>query len=331
MRFSRSSTDCVFIYLFRMAILSCRRLLYLAIDEQQRFLAFINTEQFVSLPDKNISTHQIFQLYHIVSKMTRQECAICFDALTILSQVVRTPCGHIFHQLCISRLLRIQDSTISYLCPLCRAPLPVEISAFTPVSSGLPEGEARDVAEQDTEYIIEEIEEQTPRNDGANDSLHRSPLQFIRGIFRQRAERRQARISAIERHGNIDQYFLQSFNRFRWDFLQRQANLEIRTSRFEDLLGRQGQHESFANELLQERDNILREHDRLRTDHRVARLITTRQRRSQHTRRRVLQAWDRAWPGDVLLQFEQRQQLLLRRVSRLSELRLPRERLENLD
>jgi hypothetical protein len=43
-------------------------------------------------------------------------CAICFESLTA-TDVIELPCGHVFHILCIIKLVQSRNRR----CPLCRA------------------------------------------------------------------------------------------------------------------------------------------------------------------------------------------------------------------
>uniref|UniRef100_A0A1A9WIM0 RING-type domain-containing protein n=1 Tax=Glossina brevipalpis TaxID=37001 RepID=A0A1A9WIM0_9MUSC len=43
-------------------------------------------------------------------------CAICLDGIELGSSVIKLPCKHMFHELCITRWFRLR-----YICPLCRS------------------------------------------------------------------------------------------------------------------------------------------------------------------------------------------------------------------
>lgn len=47
------------------------------------------------------------------------QCAVCTEGLRFGGAAKRTPCGHVFHQDCISRWL-----SVNYSCPLCREKCP---------------------------------------------------------------------------------------------------------------------------------------------------------------------------------------------------------------
>lgn len=55
-----------------------------------------------------------------------RECTICseeFHQNDLVNQIVRMPCGHVYHQQCIQKWLKI-----SHLCPLCRYKMPCSTS-----------------------------------------------------------------------------------------------------------------------------------------------------------------------------------------------------------
>lgn len=47
------------------------------------------------------------------------QCAVCTEGIRFGGAAKRTPCGHVFHQDCISRWL-----SVNYSCPLCRQKCP---------------------------------------------------------------------------------------------------------------------------------------------------------------------------------------------------------------
>ncbi|KAH6826819.1 hypothetical protein C2S53_011050 [Perilla frutescens var. hirtella] len=46
-------------------------------------------------------------------------CAVCTEGLRLAAAAKRIPCGHVFHENCISRWL-----SVNYSCPLCRQKCP---------------------------------------------------------------------------------------------------------------------------------------------------------------------------------------------------------------
>ncbi|XP_022967685.1 E3 ubiquitin-protein ligase RNF181-like [Cucurbita maxima] len=49
------------------------------------------------------------------------DCCICLDEMNKKREVIRTPCGHAYHESCIFEWLNLHNS-----CPLCKRPLPLE-------------------------------------------------------------------------------------------------------------------------------------------------------------------------------------------------------------
>ncbi|KAG6603243.1 E3 ubiquitin-protein ligase RING1-like protein, partial [Cucurbita argyrosperma subsp. sororia] len=50
------------------------------------------------------------------------DCCICLDEMMNKKrEVIRTPCGHVYHESCIFQWLNLHNS-----CPLCKRPLPLE-------------------------------------------------------------------------------------------------------------------------------------------------------------------------------------------------------------
>lgn len=44
------------------------------------------------------------------------QCSICLEEMEEGSQIVKLPCGHLFHKTCVSKWLRTGSQT----CPLCK-------------------------------------------------------------------------------------------------------------------------------------------------------------------------------------------------------------------
>lgn len=108
------------------------------------------------------------------------ECPICLDSLTLSSSPVRTPCGHVFHRLCMRRQLQFDSSGDPFQrrtssCPICRAQLGTHMAHFTPVRSGLSEGEPRDSEDMEAGYRVDA--RSTSRSRGRGNARRRTPPQ----------------------------------------------------------------------------------------------------------------------------------------------------------
>lgn len=65
----------------------------------------------------------VTQVVHDASDSTsRHTCAVCYEILDHLEQVLRLPCHHMFHEGCLVPWLEM-DST----CPMCRTAVPPDI------------------------------------------------------------------------------------------------------------------------------------------------------------------------------------------------------------
>jgi len=65
-----------------------------------------------SLPKVSVSAQQVAE---------KLDCVICKDEFQVEETVSQLPCGHVFHQECITRWLKMHNQ-----CPVCRFELPSE-------------------------------------------------------------------------------------------------------------------------------------------------------------------------------------------------------------
>ncbi|KAE9605990.1 hypothetical protein Lal_00024733 [Lupinus albus] len=61
-------------------------------------------------------------------KQAEVECIVCLTQFEPESEINHLSCGHIFHKVCLEKWLYYWNST----CPLCRAPLMLEVEDETP-------------------------------------------------------------------------------------------------------------------------------------------------------------------------------------------------------
>lgn len=125
-----------------------------------------------------------------------EHCSICLSALTSSSHCIRTPCGHVFHRLCIFRMIRVNRGlriigrSRPPTCPICRTRISSDMRAFTPIQTNteLPVGEAT---------IRTNIETQSNAGGiSVNERQNRnrfSPVRLLRGLVRECQQRRGRR------------------------------------------------------------------------------------------------------------------------------------------
>ena len=73
----------------------------------------LSNEQISTIPSTQISPQQFND---------RLTCSICFEEFKLGETTSRLPCGHYYHNICISEWLKLQNS-----CPTCRA-VPIHVA-----------------------------------------------------------------------------------------------------------------------------------------------------------------------------------------------------------
>ncbi|CAL0307763.1 unnamed protein product [Lupinus luteus] len=61
-------------------------------------------------------------------KQTEVECIVCLTQFEPESEINHLCCGHMFHKVCLEKWLNYWNIT----CPLCRAPIMLEVEDMTP-------------------------------------------------------------------------------------------------------------------------------------------------------------------------------------------------------
>lgn len=94
----------------------------------EAILNFINGHTGVHMGVQPASQAQITGLpVPSAGEIEGKECPICQEDLRTEGNARRMPCGHIYHQDCLSRWLQLHNS-----CPVCRAPISGSPSAPVP-------------------------------------------------------------------------------------------------------------------------------------------------------------------------------------------------------
>lgn len=259
-----------------------------------------------------------------------QVCSICLQSLTLSSGVVSTPCNHKFHGVCMTRLIAIHErNERSCLdppaCPLCRHPIPRRVSEFSPVNSGLPEGDGKQpyFDEQSAERGTGGCPRQNPTDISGRIRSSRRAQNFerrVRDIIRPNSSRSTVQETASVNRG-LDVFFYTNFVDFRLGFDSHIAEIEERTAGYERILRSRRPVGVFSSELGRQLRDLRFDCDMLARHYREVSAIVIRPRRLMDTEWRVVRAWNRAWPEQERLQFENKLRCLRLRVASLPNLR----------
>lgn len=266
--------------------------------------------------------------------ITMEQCSICLSPLTISSHCICTPCGHIFHRLCVFRMIRVNRGlriigrSRPPTCPICRTRLSRDIRSFNPVRTGLSEGEATNITD-----LAQSATDDDSGNAGQN-RTRLSPVRFLARFVRGRELRRgqgqnyQAGNALHNQEGSSSmsgrgmnsslnaQYGSSSIsyqggntliqeelntrvrghmNRIRLNLIQVQNRLGVRILQLEErMLGDDFLQGSEVELRAQFRDMVL-DHRQLYRQHRRIERVFSRQRRSSINTDGLMATWGETW------------------------------------